>query len=200
MNKSSTRLPPLLSGAMADALLTLQRRHECCPSRLQETPKMGERATVNSHIYPPDIIGYTSFSALDGDLKEKAMTHIWMFLLEGPGSSPGARTDRPRTGSSGRRSSGRFALLFTQLQAAAVIFIAPPWTCRASVGRESYRDPTHRGHTRCSRRPSGGTRRRGCSDISYRDTPRLRRSRTLLPFDQHKHFKLCCTSTLDSSI
>lgn len=79
--------------------------------------------------------------------------HIWMFLPEGPGSSPGAQTDHPHTRSFDRRSSGRFAL----------------------------HDPRLHAHTQCSLHQSGDMHKHACSDISYRGTPKLHRSRILPP-------------------
>lgn len=45
------------------------------------------------------------------DVESKQVTHIWMFLPEGPGSLPGAQTDHPHTRSFDKRNSGRSARL-----------------------------------------------------------------------------------------
>ena len=77
--------------------------------------------------------------------------HICRSPIRGPGTRPGARTGRPRTGGS----------------------------CRRSTGRRGRRGPTRRAGTRRTRRPAAGTRTRAPTGTSCRgkSTPRSGRTR-----------------------
>lgn len=153
-------------------------------------------AHIPSRYYSLQRIGYTSLSSLTIKSqwttlwKEKQMTHIYMSLPGGLGSSPGAQTDHPHTRSFDKRNSGRFALLFRKLKQSefSVTMIRPGefQINSGGGGGGSYHDPTQRVHTRCSLHQSEDTRRHECSNISCRGTPRLHRSHILPPCGQEE--------------
>lgn len=158
--------------------LTLQRRQECCPSLLQETPEVKHARVTQLH---------TKFQSLNDTVKKEVrLTHIWMFLPEGLGSSPGAQTDHPHIRSSGKRSSERSVRLFGKWEQSVDINKKVIWTGALLMERVSYHDPTHSDRTQCSQHQSADTHRHGCSDTSCCGTPRLHRSHILPPYGEKK--------------
>lgn len=72
---------------------------------------------------------HAKFSGLNDIVNDVRFTHIWMFLPEGLGSSPGAQTDHPHIRSSGKRNSGRSVPLFSKQEELVVIFAGTAaWT------------------------------------------------------------------------
>lgn len=192
--------------------LTLQRRHECCPSRLQETPTMRRDKGWSPHSSVKKVKCRLSHSQHKLP-RSYLRTHFLSLLLsllttsyewhhEGKVNDSHLYVSAWRTWQlawcSNWSSSQR---KFWQKEQRK---IRPPIRERKTAGRwslsrysdtdvtwwvigwGSHHDPIRYVHTQCSPRPSGDTHRRGCSNISDCGTPKLHRSHTLPPCGKEK--------------
>lgn len=129
-------------------ILTLHRRQECCPRRLQDKPEIGTNI----------IKGYKK-SVWRTQIFTGNETYIYKSLLPRPGSSPGVQTDRPRTGSCRKKSSGKCVHLYVT-QANRIWLVSPTtlkcftvrWTmnagslpCSHTLRSHSMQSASHRG-------------------------------------------------------
>lgn len=168
--------------------LTLQRKQECCPSLLQETPSSNKNGKQQSHFHLPPLqirhraVRSNPFHIQAGCKENTRHSHLnvsacrtWQLAWCSNWSSSHRklwqkehRKIRPpgqvvwKTAghhlSEGRTGEGNLG-----------------------CGRVTYRDPTRRVHTLCSRHQSEDKHRHECSDISCCGTPKPHRSHILPP-------------------
>ncbi len=103
-------------------ILTLHRRQECWPRRLQDKPEIGAKVIKVESLIVKNFI------------KTRAVrqTYIYKSPIPGSDSSPGVRTDHPHTRSCGKKSSGKCVHLYI-IQQTGFDWYLQPWQSTADL-------------------------------------------------------------------